>query len=145
MWNNKISKKQYFGTIVGEMWKIPKPKKTKQKNTHNSLVLLAFSTFHLQESQDFVFVCVFWLFLFFGFVGIFHISTAKTPKYWLFWCFVFWYFPHFTYKNPKIVFLLNVENTTIVFCYFVFSIFHFQKYRFWHFHISPPRIRFCVL
>ena len=63
----KKQKQQFFGTLVGEMWKVPK-----NKNKHNSSGLLPFSTFHLQESH-----------FFFFFFGIFHFSPAKVPKYWV--------------------------------------------------------------
>ena len=102
----------------------------------------------------------------FGTFSIFHISPASVPKYCFFSLFIaccFLYFPHFTYKNPKILFcVLNVKkykkSRTIGFLFLrISSIFHFQKYQnllffvffflggFGIFHTSPPRIRFRAI
>ena len=102
--NQKNQNNQYFGTLVGEMWKVPTKQKTNVKKNVIS-GLLVFPHFTSKNPKIlvswvfwfFLYFCVFWYLWFFDSFGIFHISHANVAG-----GFGFLHFPHFTYKNPKI-------------------------------------------
>ena len=89
-------KKQYFGTLVAEVWKM-------QKKQNNISVLLVFSTFTYKSPKIFVFLVF----------CIFHISPTRVPKY----CFVLVFLVFSTFQLQ--------ESQDIVFAV-LFPTSHFQ-------------------